>query len=78
MFPELSQAVVTKTDGEGPAVIIVEVDSARAAGSVGIELDSILGKADAISTTGIDLGVIWPALWPSEFGRIGFKMDFGE
>ena len=74
MLPELGQAVVAKADGEGPAVAIVEVNSARAAGPVGIELDSILCEANPISTTGIDLGVIWPALWPSEFGRIGFKV----
>ena len=74
MFPALSQAVGAETDGEGPAVVIVEVNSSRAAGTVGIELDSILGKANPISTTGSDPGVIWPALWPSKFGRIGFKV----
>ena len=74
MVPQLGQAVVAKTDGEGPAVAIVEVNSARAAGPVGIELDSILGEANPISTTSIDLGVIWPALRPSKFGRIGFKV----
>ena len=74
--PELGQAVVAKPDGEGAVVAIVEVNSARAASAVGIELDSVLGEANPISTAGIDLSVIWPALWPSELGRIGLKVYF--
>ena len=75
MPPELGQAVVTNTDGESTALSIVEIDSASGAGPVGIELDSILCEANTIPTTGIDLGAVWPALWPSKFGRIGLKVD---
>ena len=75
MLPKLGQAIVAKTDGEGAAPSIVKVDSASAAGPVWIELDSILCEANPISTTGIDLGVVWPALWASKFGRIGLKVD---
>ena len=75
MPPELGQAVVTNPDGEGTTFNIVQVDSASGAGPVGIELDSILCEANPVPPTSIDLGVVWPALWPSKIGRIGLKVD---
>ncbi len=78
MIPELGQAVGADANGQGPAVAVVEVNSASAAGPGGIELDSVLCKADPISTTGIDRSVIWPSFRSSKFGGIGFEMYFGE
>ena len=78
MLPELGQAVVAKTDGEGPAVAIVEVNSARAAGPVGIELDSILREGNPVTTTCINFPVVWPPFGAAELVRIGFKAHLGK
>ena len=78
MPPELGQTVVAKTDGEGPAVAIVEINSARAAGPVAIELDSILREGNPVTITCINLGFVWSELGASELAWIGFEVYMGK
>jgi hypothetical protein len=44
----------------------------------GIEFDTILGEADPIAATGIDVRIVWPALWPALLKRVCLKKDVGK
>jgi len=78
MAPELGQAVEAETDGVGSTVAVMEVNSTGTAGPVGIKFDSILTEANSVTTAGIDLSIVWPALWSVEFNRIGLKVHTWE
>jgi hypothetical protein len=78
MHPELGQAIESKTNGQGPTIGVVEIDGTGTACPVGIELDSILTEANPVSTSCIDLGVVWPTIWSAQFTRIGLEVDVGQ
>jgi hypothetical protein len=78
MHPELGQAVEAKANGQGPAIGVVEIDGTGTAGPVGIKFNSILIEAYPVTTTCIDLGVVWPAFRSAEFARIGLEVDIGQ
>jgi hypothetical protein len=77
MNPELGQAIVTKTNGQGSAIGVVEIDGTGTACPVGVKFDSILTEANPVTTTCIDLRVVWPTLWSAESARIGLEVDVG-
>ena len=78
MHPKLGQPIVTNTNGQGPAIRVMEIDSAGTACPVGIKFDSILTEANPVTTTCIDPSVVWPTLRSAEFARIGLEMDVGQ
>jgi hypothetical protein len=78
MHPKLGQAIVSNSNGQGPAITVMEIDGAGTACSVGIKFDSILTEANPVSTTCIYLRVVWATLWSAEFARIGLEVDIGQ
>ena len=78
MHPKLGQAIVTNTNGHGPAIGVVQVDGTGTACAVGIELDSILTEADPVSTTCIYLRVVWSIFWSTQFKGVCLKVNASE
>lgn len=74
MAPELGQAVEAKTDGKGSTVAVMQVNCAGATGPIGVKFDSILAEANPVTASGINFGVVWPALRSTQLNGIGSKV----
>ena len=78
MHPELGQAIDAKTHGQCPAIGVVDISGAVTACPFWIKFVSVLTEANPVTTTLIDLRVVWPTLWSADFASIGLEMDAGQ
>jgi hypothetical protein len=78
MAPELGQAVEAKTDGKGSTFAVMQVNCAGATGPVGIKFYSILAEANPVTASGINFGVVWPALRSTQLDGIRSKAHMRE
>lgn len=78
MAPELDETMGAKPESIRPSSLIMEVDGARTARPVWIELDPVQREGDPVAAASGELGIVRSAAGPAQLLGISLQPDAGQ